>query len=196
MKKALIGNGGFAKDVKALMGVREIMCFVDDEYYAGEPNTAPLSTFNPEEYKVVVTVGDPQARSEIVSRLPEETQYFNVIHVSAQLLCREGIIVGTDCVISANCVLVDGITIGDHCHLNIGTIFGHDVTVGDFFTSAPGVKIMGNNVIGKRVYFGTGAATRQKITIADDVTIGLGAGVVKNLMEPGVYVGTPAARIK
>lgn len=192
MKKALIGNGGFARDIKALLGVPDMLCFVDDEYYQYEKDTEPLSTFNPFEHKLFITVANPAARAAIVSRLPKETQYFNVIHPSAQLLMRDGIKIGVDCVISANCLLVDGIRIGDHCHLNLGTILGHDVTLGDYFTSAPGVKIMGNNTIGNRVYFGTNACTKEKITIADDVTVGLNAGVVSNLLAPGIYVGTPA----
>jgi sugar O-acyltransferase (sialic acid O-acetyltransferase NeuD family) len=196
LKKALVGNGGFARDIRALLGTREMISFIDDQYYRGERCTAPLSAFDPREYELFVTVASPRARAEIVSRLPEETRFFNVIHPSAQLLLRDGITIGTDCVISAGCLLVDNIHIGDHCHLNLGTILGHDVTLGDYFTSAPGVKIMGNNIIGNRVYFGTGAQTKEKITVADDVTVGLGAGVVHNLMEAGTYVGTPARRIK
>lgn len=192
LKKALIGNGGFARDIRALLGDPDMLCFVDDEYYNDEKNTKPLSTFNPCEYALFITVANPAARAAIVSRLPKETQYFNVIHPSAQLLMRDGIEIGVDCVISANCLLVDNIRIGDHCHLNLGTILGHDVTLGDYFTSAPGVKIMGNNTIGNRVYFGTNACTKEKITVADDVTVGLNAGVVHNLLKPGTYIGTPA----
>lgn len=195
MKRALIGNGGFARDVKALMNNQEILCFVDDKYDTGEKYTLPLSAFDPAEYEVLITVANPAARAEIVNRLPRETRYFNVIHPSAQLLVWSGIRIGVGCVISANCLLVDNIKIGNHCHLNLGTILGHDVTLGDFFTSAPGVRIMGNNNIGRRVYFGTNAASREKITVCDDVTVGLNAGVVRDLIEPGTYVGTPARRM-
>lgn len=196
MKRALVGNGGFSKDIKALLGDLTIPCFVDDQYFKNEDGTFPLSSFDPEEYKLFVTIGNPSARSQIVSRLPKETQYFNVIHPSAQLLIKDSIVIGYDCVISANCLLPINIKIGNHCHLNLATIFGHDVAVGDFFTTAPGVKIMGNNTIGNRVYFGTNACSKEKITIVDDVTVGLNAGVVSDLMEPGTYIGTPARIMK
>jgi sugar O-acyltransferase (sialic acid O-acetyltransferase NeuD family) len=196
MKRALIGNGGFAKDIKALMGDQNILCFVDDKYYNFQKGTEPLSTFNPFEYELLVSIANPRARAEIISRLPRETKFFSVIHPSAQLLVRDGIKIGVGCVISANCLLVDGISIGDHCQLNLGTILGHDVTIGNYFTCAPGVKIMGNNVIGNYVYFGTNACSKEKITVVDDVTVGLNAGVISNLLEPGTYVGTPARRIK
>jgi sugar O-acyltransferase (sialic acid O-acetyltransferase NeuD family) len=191
--RAIIGAGGFAQDIKGMIGT-DILCFVDDEYYHGEKNIMPLSKFDPEKYEVVVTIAAPQMRRGIVARMPAGTKYFNVIHPSAQFL--GDVEIGIGCVISANCILVHGTKIGDHCHLNHGTILGHDVHAGDYFTTAPGAKIMGNNNIGDCVYIGTNAATKQKIKIVSGVTVGLNAGVVKNLMEPGVYVGTPAVRIK
>lgn len=196
MKNALVGAGGFAKDVKALMGEQDIICFVDDEYFESKNNTMPLSKFDPEEYRLLVTIADPSARAATISRLPDNTKFFSFIHPSAQLLVRAGISIGEGCVISANCLLVDGISIGDHCHLNIGTIIGHDAVIGNYFTTAPGVKIMGNNVIGDYVYFGTNACTREKIVVGNYVTVGLNAGVVSNLTERGTYVGTPARRVK
>ena len=68
--------------------------------------------------------------------------------------------------------------------------------IGDFFTTAPDAKIMGNNTIGNRVYFGTNASSKQKIRVVDDVIVGLNAGVVTNLLESGTYVGTPARRMR
>ena len=37
---------------------------------------------------------------------------------------------------------------------------------------------------------------REKISICDDVIIGLNSGVVGDIVESGVYVGTPAKKIK
>ena len=54
----------------------------------------------------------------------------------------------------------------------------------------------GNETIGDRVYFGTRSCVKQKITICDDVVIGMNAGVVKNITESGTYVGCPAIKIK
>jgi len=195
-KRALVGAGGFAKDVKALIGVRDIPCFVEDDYYNAEKGTLKLSNFNPGEYELLITIADPQARARIAASLPKETVYWSVVHPSAHLLMPDNIYWGVGCVISAMCILVDYIHIGDHCHLNLGTILGHDVAVGNFFTAAPGAGVMGNNVIGDRVYMGTNACTKEKINICDDVIIGLNTGVVKDITEPGVYVGTPARRIK
>ena len=59
----------------------------------------------------------------------------------------------------------------------------------DYF---PGAVISGNNKIEDRVYFGSNSSSKQGIEITSDVTVGLNAGVVSDLAEAGVYVGTPA----
>lgn len=195
MKKALIGAGGFADEVKAHIGDFTMKCFVDDKYYTpNNKNIVPLSEFNPNEYEVLIAIGDGAARKEIVSRLPKETKYFNYIHPSAEILGNdveigEGSIVCAGAIVTTNCI------IGKHTHLNLHTTIGHDNRIGDFFTTAPGAKISGNCNIGECVYFGTNASVRQKITICDNVTIGLNAGVVKNINEPGTYVGVPAKKL-
>ena len=85
---------------------------------------------------------------------------------------------------------------GNHSHLNLHTTIGHDCIIDDFFTTAPGVKISGNCNIGKMVYFGTNSCVKEKINICDEVVIGLNGGVVNNINEKGIYIGTPAKKIK
>jgi sugar O-acyltransferase (sialic acid O-acetyltransferase NeuD family) len=196
MKRALVGNGGFASEVKASLRRNAMLCFVDDAYYIGEENTLPLSKFDPEEYELFITIGNPLARASMVSRLPKETKYFSIIDPFALLLNKGSIEIGEGSIVCANCLFTCNIKIGKHCHFNLATLIGHDVIIGDYFTSAPDVKIMGNNTIGDYVYFGTNASTKEKITVADGVIVGLNAGVVSNLTEAGTYVGTPARRIK
>ena len=196
MKRALVGNGGFASEVKASLRRMNTLCFVDDVYYKEEKNTLPLSKFDPEEYELFIAIGNPQLRSEMVFKLPKETKYFSIIDPFSLFLDRDSIEIGEGSIVCANCLLTCNIKIGKHCHLNLATLIGHNVVIGDFFTTAPDAKIMGNNTIGDRVYFGTNASSKEKINVVDDVIVGLNAGVVSNLLEPGTYVGTPARRIK
>ena len=153
MKKALIGAGGFAREIKAHIGDNRIKCFVDDKFWKeNNEYIFPLSEFNPAEYEVIV--------------------------------------------ICAGCILTTNIKIGDHAHLNLNTTIGHDCTIENYFTTAPGVNVSGNCNISDYVYIGTNASLRQKLTICSNVTIGLNAGVVKDIKEPGTYVGVPAKILK
>ena len=51
--------------------------------------------------------------------------------------------------------------------------------------------------IKERVLFiGAGAVIKDNIKICDNVTIGAGAVVVKNIDSPGLYAGNPVKRLK
>jgi sugar O-acyltransferase (sialic acid O-acetyltransferase NeuD family) len=195
MKKALIGSGGFAREIKYHMNC-DLTFFVDDSYWIeGDSNILPLSDFNPGEYEVLVAIGNPLDRYNVVNRLPKETKYFSFIHPSAIIL-DDNIKIGEGSIICAGSILTTNIKIGKHSHINLQTTIGHDTIISNFFTSAPGVKISGNCKIGERVYIGTNTSIREKISICNDVTIGLSSGVVKNISESGVYVGCPSVKIK
>ena len=102
--------------------------------------------------------------------------------------------------IGAGCTIDRGVSsdtlIGAGTKMDNQVHIGHDCVIGDYFTTAPGVQISGNETIGNRVYFGTRSCMKQKLTICDDVIVGMNAGVVKNITEPGTYVGTPSIKIK
>lgn len=199
MKKAIIGNGGFGREIYQSMTKEEqnkTVFFVDDEYYQQSmDNTLPLSKFNETIYEVIIAIGDSKVREDIVKKLSKTTKYFTFIHPSSQIL-SEDVEIGEGSVICAGCILTTNIKIGKHSHLNLLTTIGHDNKIGEYFTTAPGAKISGNCHIGNHVYFGTNSSVRQKINICDNVVIGLNAGVVKDIKESGVYVGVPVKKIK
>jgi sugar O-acyltransferase (sialic acid O-acetyltransferase NeuD family) len=196
MKKAIIGAGGFAREVKAQMGDYTIKCFIDDQYWKeNNEYIFPLSEFDPQEYEVVVAIGDPKTRYEIISRLPKETKFFVFKHPSAQILGND-VNVGQGSIICAGVIITTNVVIGDHAHLNLHTTIGHDCRIGNYFTTAPGAKISGNCDIGDYVYIGTNASVKEKTNICNESIIGLNAGVVKHITESGTYIGTPAKKIK
>lgn len=196
MKKAIIGAGGFAREVKAQIEDNTIKCFVDDQYYKqNDEHVYPLSEFDPTEYEVVVAIGDPRLRFDMIQRLPKETKYFTYKHPSAQIIGND-IIIGKGSIICAGVIITTNVTIGNHAHLNLHTTIGHDCIIGDYFTTAPGAKISGICRIHDCVYVGTNASIKEKINIHSLTTIGLNAGVVKHINEPGIYIGTPAKKIK
>lgn len=197
MKKAIIGSGGFGREIKALLldnNPNEIIEFFVDDNFANEISK-PLSKLDIEEYEVIVGIGDPGTRKKIVDFLPSKTKYFSAIHKSVIILDKN-IKIGEGSVLCPNTILTTNIKIGKHAQLNLATTIGHDTTIGDYFTTAPGAKISGNCVIGNQVYVGTNASIREKLEICNNVTIGLNSGVVKPINNPGVYGGVPAKLIK
>ena len=191
MKKALIGYGGHAREVMSQMG--EILpCYVDDEYV--DNNTLPLSTIDPIEYEFMVAIGDSKLRYDMVKKLPNNIKYFTFIHPTAQLM-DNNITIGNGSFIGANSIITCNVKIGEHAILNRGNHIGHDSVIGNYFSAMPGAIISGNCIIGDLVYIGTNSSVKEKIRINSFTTIGLNAGVIKNIDLPGTYVGTPAKKI-
>ena len=198
MKKGIIGAGGFGREIYWSLSLMERVntkFFVDDKYWDGNDELVlPISQFDPNEYEVVVAIANSKDRERIVNTLPKNTKYFTHIHPTAQIHGLD-VEIGEGSIICAGTIITTNVKIGKHAHLNLITTVGHDCVIGDYFTTAPGVQISGNENIGDRVYFGTRSCVKQKITICDDVIIGMNAGVVKNITEPGTYVGTPAKKL-
>jgi sugar O-acyltransferase (sialic acid O-acetyltransferase NeuD family) len=166
--------------------------FVDD-IYAGA-DTFPLSEFDPKKYVAMIAVANSKDRSDISRRLPPETQFFTFVHPTALLM--EGIGIGEGSFIGAYSILTTNIKIGKHALLNRGNHIGHDCRIGDYFSAMPNSVIGGNVTIGDDVYMGSCSNIREKIEVCSSVTIGMNSAVVKNIKEPGIYVGVPSKKIK
>ncbi len=193
IKKAFIGNGGHLREIIAHTKYEAIR-FVEDEYFTGENMTLPLSKFNPAEYSVMIAIADPGVRARIQNSLPSETRYFSFIHPSAILL-DENIEIGEGSFVGANCVITTNVKIGDHAILNRSVNIGHDSVIGNFFSAMTNSVVSGNVSIGNNCYMGNNSSIRERIKICDEVVIGMNSCVVKDINNPGTYVGVPVRRI-
>ena len=191
MIKALIGNGGHAREVTAQMGIK-LVRFVDDQYM--DNDTLPLSELDINKYEVMVAIADSKDRYETTQRLPNGTKFFKFIHPTA--LIMEDVEIGEGSFIGANSILTTNIKIGKHAILNRGIHIGHDCVIGDFFSAMPGSVVSGNVRIYDCVYLGNNSSIKEKLSIHSLTTIGMNGAVVKHIKEPGTYVGVPVKKIK
>jgi len=191
VKKVLIGNGGHAREVMTQMGINLIR-FVDDKYV--DKDTLPLSQFDPTKYVAMVAIANSKDRYDIIQRLPKDTKFFTFIHPTALLM--DTIEIGEGSFIGAYSILTTNIIIGKHAILNRGNHIGHDCKIGDYFSAMPGSIVSGNVTIHDLVYMGNNSSIREKLSIHSLTTIGMNSAVVKNIEEPGVYVGCPSKKIK
>lgn len=206
-KICIIGAGGFGREVLCLLidclalkkiNYKERVLFMESDDYWKKRKVMGIdviaqSQFNPSEYKVVVAIGDPSTRQQMVNNLPKNTVYNTLIHPS--VIYSEWLSIGEGSIICAGSILTCNITIGNHAQLNLHTTIGHDCIIGNYFTAGPSVNASGNCTIGNNVYIGTNAAIREKTNICSDVTIGMGAVVIKNITESGVYIGNPLKKL-
>ncbi|HAQ39048.1 MAG TPA: UDP-3-O-(3-hydroxymyristoyl)glucosamine N-acyltransferase [Bacteroidetes bacterium] len=107
---------------------------------------------------------------------------------------QRDVIIGNDCKIQSHSFICEMVTIGNSCFISHGVMF-----INDLFSSggpAGGDKTKWKKtIIGNHVSIGTNA-TILPVMIADNVVIGAGSVVTKDISAPGVYVGNPARKIR
>lgn len=185
---AIIGHGGFAKEVEAwARNTYQCSFYVDDEY-AGR-GALPLSSFDPTKQKAVIAIGDPSTRRRIADSLPKETKYVTLIHPSAQIIDPSTTLLMKGVIICAGAILTHDIIVSEHTHININTTIGHNSRIGRYNTISPAVNISGNVTTGSYVYLGTNSSIKEKVTITANTTIGMGSVVIKDVRQSGTYVG-------
>lgn len=195
----VIGGSGHGRAVIDCIRVSggEVCGILDDGL---EPGTMILgvpvlgSTDDWEKYTdhpFMTAIGHNGNRRKLVEKM--KVRWATVVHptafVSSAASIGEGTIVMPRAVVSA-CA-----TVGSHCIINTGVIVEHDCTVGSFIHMSPNAALGGTVTIGDGTHVGIGSCVRNNINICGSCMIGAGAAVVKDITQPGTYVGVPARRM-
>lgn len=107
---------------------------------------------------------------------------------------QKDVTIGSDCKIQSHSFICELVSIGNETVIAHGVMFINDL----FSTGGPanGNKhLWESTTIGNNVSIGSNA-TILPVTICDNVVIGAGSVVTKNITEPGIYVGNPARKIR
>lgn len=107
---------------------------------------------------------------------------------------QSGAIVGKRCKIQSHTFICDLVSIGDDCFIGHGVMF-----INDTFSSgkpANGDRNMyKSTIIGNNVSIGSNS-TILPVSICNDVVIGAGSVVTKDIAQAGIYAGNPAQLIR
>lgn len=107
---------------------------------------------------------------------------------------QKDVTIGEKCKIQSHTFICELVSIGNDCFIGHGVMF-----INDLFSKggpARGDKNLWKSTnIGNNISIGSNA-TILPVDICDNVVIGAGAVVTKNIYNPGVYVGNPAKKIK
>jgi len=107
---------------------------------------------------------------------------------------QAGANVGARTRVQSHAFICELVSIGEDCFVGHGVMFINDT----FSTGGPARgrrELWRATKIGNRVSIGSNA-TIMPVFIADDVVIGAGSVVTKDITEPGSYAGNPARRLK
>jgi len=102
--------------------------------------------------------------------------------------------IGKRCRIQSHSFICELVSIGDDCVVAHGVMFINDT----FSIGGPAKgdrSLWKSTKIGNKVSIGSNA-TILPVSICDDVVIGAGSVVTKNIVEAGFYAGNPARKIR
>ncbi len=205
----LIGGGGHCKaciDVIEQENKYHIIGVIDRKDKIGDTVLGyPIMDFDDNLEKwlnksrnVLITVGhvkSPELRIKLYNQARNLGFVFPRIispraYVSKHAIIGEGTIIMHGVVVNANA------TIGGNCIINNQSLIEHDAEIGNHTHISTGAKINGGTKVGNNCFIGSGAIVNQSIIIYDGVIIGAGTLVTKDAQKSGVYVGSPAKKIK
>lgn len=107
---------------------------------------------------------------------------------------QQKVAIGNFCKIQSHSFICELVTMGDHCFVSHGAMFINDVFQSGHPANGDKSKWK-STTIGHHVCIGTNA-TILPVSICDHVVIGAGSVVTKDIIEPGIYAGNPARKIR
>ncbi|MGO3801507.1 MAG: acetyltransferase [Fusobacterium sp.] len=156
-------------------------------------NTEKLKSMDKDIY-IIIAIGDGNIRKKIVNKLGDK-KYATIIHPDVKFSKKltkigEGTIIWPGTIFNVFC------NIGKHVYVNMNCTIGHDVTLRDYVTVLPASNISGNVLVKEKSSLGTNSCIIQGLEIGENVILGAGSVVVKNIEDNCVVVGNPAKKIK
>ena len=139
---------------------------------------------------VILAVGDPAVRVELVDRLGPEVSYANVISPRASL--DPGAQLGSGIFMAPFSYAGPGCRIGDHVTLNIYASAGHDSTLGDQAVLSPNATLNGHASLGAGVFLGSRTLLAVGVTVGEWSKVSAGTVVTRDAPPGSLVAGMPA----
>ena len=211
MKKiAIIGAGGFGREVKVLIDQInavsprfDFIGYYDDGKEKGTlinsfPVLGKVSDLNAvsEELSVALALGNPVYKKNVIALIQNQNITFETLIHPSVLIGNDANSIRKGTLICAGNIITCNISIKDYVTLNLACTIGHDTVLENFVSLMPAVNVSGEVVLEEAVYVGTGAKIINQVSVGKNTTIGAGAVVSKSLPENCTAVGIPAKPIK
>ncbi|MFZ3577507.1 acetyltransferase [Virgibacillus sp. DJP39] len=147
-----------------------------------------------DECDIFVGIGNNATRKKIHMNL--ETQGATIatlIHPTAVIGEQVELNYGT--VVMAGVVINCSTRVGKGCIINTGATLDHDNLIEDFVHVSPGAHLAGTVNVGNGSWLGIGSIISNNVKIPSCTKIGAGAVVLRDIDEPGTYIGVPARKM-
>ena len=131
-------------------------------------------------------------REQFYSQLKGKVPFANIIMPTAKV--QKSAKIGEGVFLGENTFIGEGCLVGDNVFIHGSSYIAHDNTIGNHSYLSGRIDTAGFCKIGNRNFIGIRTIISDHITICDDVWIGLGCIVAKDIKESGKYM-SPAAKL-
>lgn len=207
MKKvALMGNGGFAKEVAEIVrlnGYSVAACFGEKDTGFDAPYRGAQEDLGErfDDYDaVVLAIGAINRRT--LSQRKALADWMNdkgipsIPVVSPHAVLANGVEVEPGAIVAHGAMIGIDATIRSGAVINMGAIVGHDVLVSERAIIAPGAFVGGGACIGSDTILGPHSRILQGLSVGDDVILGIGCTALKSLPDGATVWPHPSAVMK
>jgi len=205
----LIGGGGHCIsciDVIEQTGLYQIIGILDLPEKLGEKvlnysiigTDDELERFLPDCPNFLITVGQIKS-SALRERLFQKVKKIGgnlpviispIAYVSKYAHIEEGTIVMHHSLINA------GAIIGKGCIINNKALIEHEAVIGNFCHISTAAIVNGQANIGVSCFIGSNSVIANNTNVVANTIISAGSQVLKNIENPGIYIGLPLQKIK
>ncbi len=198
----IIGCKGHAKSIASALKYNcfkeEIAVKMIDAYQSNSEGdlSQELNNSIKEGIKFIIGIGSNKKRQEIFEKLKlQNINYSSVIHPTA--IVDKTASIGKGSFIGAGSYVGPDVKIGEHCIINTYAIVEHDSTIESFTHIGPNATCCGYTHVQKLCFVGASATISNNLTLGLGCTLGTGAVMIKDHIEPAdsTFVGVPAKKI-
>lgn len=202
-KLLIIGASGHGKviaDIALKMNKWERISFLDDDVDIKSSmgleviGTSDDIFLHLDEFEIVVGIGNNATRQSVHEMLEALGASIPVL-IHPHAVVGEQVEIGVGTVVMAGVVINCCTNIGKGCIVNTGSTIDHDNNIEDFVHISPGVNLSGTVKVGQKSWLGIGSVVSNNVSITSESIFGAGSVVVKDIKEPGTYVGVPVRKI-
>jgi acetyltransferase-like isoleucine patch superfamily enzyme len=191
-----------------LIGFPESTITQEAEYFMSKETKNDIIVMSPQDflemdnkdsyqYGVAFTL-DIALRKKIISII-QELNLDCITYIHDSVVCYTDnveSVIGKGSFVAPNSTVLMGAKIGEHCIIETYCLISHYAELKNNVILHSGSMIAGKTTIGENSMFNFKAAALNALNIGSDIEVGAASTVTKSISDPGVYIGTPARRLR
>ena len=190
-----------------LIGFAESTILQECNHFISKEFDGPIVVLRPDEFMALPDKSAYQYGAAFTLDVPLRKKVINVIEdlnldcftfVHDTVVCYTddiAAVIGHGSFVSPFCSILLNSKIGRHCVIETYCLISHYSELGENCIVHSGSMIAGKTIIGNNSVLNFKASVLNALTLCDDVVVGAGSMITKNVTVPGYYVGSPARRI-